>query len=96
MSRVTCHMSRVTCHMSRVMCHFLFFIFFYLIFFPDKVVELIGGGSVINGATPSSFPYGLKMMSKNTLSELQPDSASYGYFLEDQAHKNPNIPANIY
>ena len=24
-------------------------------FFPDKVVKLIRGGSVINGATPSSF-----------------------------------------
>ena len=25
------------------------------LFFPDKVVKLIRGGSVINGATPSSF-----------------------------------------
>ena len=29
----------------------------------------------------SLFPYGLKMMSKNTLSEPQPDSASYKYTL---------------
>ena len=52
--RVTCHMSRVTCQMS----HF-FYIYMYIyiyIFFLYKVVELIGGGSVINGATPSSFP----------------------------------------
>ena len=52
-SCVTCHMSRVTCHVSHVTCHMShLFIFF---FFPDKVVELIGGRSVINGATPSSF-----------------------------------------
>ena len=40
-------MSRVTCHMSHVTCHFFFFL--------DKVVELIGGGSVINGAYPVQF-----------------------------------------
>ena len=38
------------CHVSRVTCFFFFFVFFL-----DKVVELIGGGSVINGATPSSL-----------------------------------------
>ena len=37
-----------TCHVSFVTCHLFFF-------FSDKVVELIGGGSVINGATPSSL-----------------------------------------
>ena len=42
MSRVTCHVSHVTCNVS-------------LFFFLDKVVKLIGGGSVINGAYPSSF-----------------------------------------
>ena len=51
MSRVTCHVSRVTCHVSNVTirkkdnnnnnCH--------------KVVELVGGGSVINGAYPFYF-----------------------------------------
>ena len=41
-------MSCVTCHMSRVT-------FFLLFFFLDNVVELICGGSVINGATLSSF-----------------------------------------
>ena len=45
----TCHMSGVTCHVSRVTLFFLFLFFFY------KVVELIGGGSFNNGATPSSF-----------------------------------------
>ena len=50
----TCHVSRVTCHVSRVTCHVSRVRFFF--FFFDKVVELIGGGSVINGATPSSFP----------------------------------------
>ena len=52
MSRVTCHMSRVTCHMSHF---FYFFFFFFFSFFSDKVVKLIGGGSVINGASLSSF-----------------------------------------
>ena len=47
---VTCHISHVTCHLSRVTCHMShFFLFFY------KVLELIGGGSVINGAYPSSL-----------------------------------------
>ena len=32
------------CHMSCVTCHILVFVF-------DKVVKLVGGGSVINGAT---------------------------------------------
>ena len=51
-SRVTCHVSRVTCHMSRVTCHlFIFLLFFFL----DKVVKLIGGGSVMNGAYPVQF-----------------------------------------
>ena len=47
------HMSRVMRHMSRVTCHFFFFFFFFL----DKVVKLIGGGSVINGAYPVKFTY---------------------------------------
>ena len=40
-----CHMSVVTCHMSRVTCQVsqFFFFFFY------KVLELVGGGSVIKG-----------------------------------------------
>ena len=41
-SSVRCHMSRFRCHMSGVTCHFL----------SDKVVGLVGGGSVINGAWP--------------------------------------------
>ena len=56
MSRGTCHVSHVTCHMSRVTCHFfLLLLLLSFSFFLDKVLELIGGGSVINGATPSSF-----------------------------------------
>ena len=38
-------MSCVKCHMSCVSTN----IFFY------KIVKLVGGGSVMNGATPSSF-----------------------------------------
>ena len=56
-SHVTCHMSHVTCHMSHVMCHMsqFFLFFFYNIFFLDKMVKLICGGSVINGAYPVQF-----------------------------------------
>ena len=52
MSRVMCHMSHVTCHVSRVTCHISHFIF---LFFLDKVVKFIVGGSVINGAYPVKF-----------------------------------------
>ena len=48
MSHVTCHMSRVMCHMSCVTCHMS-----HVIFFLDKAVKLIGGGS--GGSTPTSF-----------------------------------------
>ena len=59
----TCHVSHVTCHESCVMCHMscttcqvspvlnLKPIFF----FPGKIEKLVGGGSVINGAIPSSL-----------------------------------------
>ena len=40
---VICHMSHVTCHLSCVTCNFLL------------LLKLVGGGSVINGATPFSF-----------------------------------------
>ena len=56
LSRLTCHLSRVTCHMSPVTCQtifFLLFIFIYsFIYFLDKVVELVDGGSVINRSYP--------------------------------------------
>ena len=39
------------CHMSHFTCHMLQFFFS----FSDKVVKLINGGSVINGATSYSF-----------------------------------------
>ena len=43
--------------MSRVMCHFFLFSFY-----PDQLVELVGGGSVINGVYPVKF---LKKDKKN-------------------------------
>ena len=43
-------MSCATCHVSRVTGHDYLF---QLLLFLDKVVQLVGGGSVINGATPS-------------------------------------------
>ena len=54
LSCVTCHVSHVTCHMPHAACH----IFFY------KMGKLVGGGSVINWATPSS----LKTILTNTFS----------------------------
>ena len=47
---VMCHVSHVMYHMSHVMCHMS--LNFCLIFCSDKVVKLVGGGSVINGAYP--------------------------------------------
>ena len=61
MSQVMCHMSRVMCHMSFVMCYMscvtchVSHVTIFLIIFLDKVVKLVGGGSVINGAAPSSY-----------------------------------------
>ena len=52
---VTCQLSLVRCHVSGVTCHNFFLFFFFSSFFIDKVLELVGGGSFINGATPSSF-----------------------------------------
>ena len=45
-SHVMCHKSRVKCHVSGVTCNF------FSSSFLDKVVKLIGGGSVINRAYP--------------------------------------------
>ena len=50
-------MTHVTCHVSHV-------IFFY------KVVGLVGGGSVINGSTPSSLWTALKLASFGTLRKI--------------------------
>ena len=51
-SHVICHVSHFTRHMSHVTYHiYLFFIYI----FSDKVVNLVSGGFVINGAYPSSF-----------------------------------------
>ena len=56
-SRVTCQVSCVTCHVSHVMCHMScvtcnIFCCYNFFFSSDKVVKLVGGGSVINGAYP--------------------------------------------
>ena len=54
-SSVICHMSYITCHMSWFTCHMSDFCCFFLLLFLDEVVKLVGWGSAINGATPSSF-----------------------------------------
>ena len=67
MSCVTCHVSPVTCHLSHVTCHLSHVKLFHFNIFClkkniiikkkklDTVVELVGGGSVFNKPTPSSF-----------------------------------------
>ena len=50
-----CHMSRVTCKMSGVRCQVSLLFFFFLFYY--KMVELVDGGSVINGAYPVIFFY---------------------------------------
>ena len=52
---VTCLVSCIMCHKSVIVVVSPFFLFFFFIFFIYKVVTLVGGGSVINGAFPSSF-----------------------------------------
>ena len=47
---VTCHVSLVTCPMSFFTCHVL--PLFFSSPFLYKVLELVGGGSVTNGAYP--------------------------------------------
>ena len=56
-SCVPYHMSDVTFHLSLVMYHIsgVTYHTFFLLFFFQKVVELVGGGSVINGAYPVQF-----------------------------------------
>ena len=51
MSRVICHVSCVRCQVSGVTCQVSDFFNFKFLFFY-KVVGLVGGGSVINGAYP--------------------------------------------
>ena len=51
MSHVISPVSGVRCQVSGVRCQVYFFNFFCM----DKVVDLVGGGSVITGPTPSSL-----------------------------------------
>ena len=53
MSHVTCHVSHVKYHMSRVTCHI--FIPIYIYIYLIEVEELVGGGFVSTGPTPSSL-----------------------------------------
>ena len=53
---VTCHLAPVMCHQSCFTCHMSTFLYLYILKNKlDIVVELVGGGSVINGATLSSL-----------------------------------------
>ena len=62
LSGVTCHVSHITCHMSCAMCHVscitcrMSHVTCHMSrFFCEKKVELVSGGSVINGAYPVYF-----------------------------------------
>ena len=48
-ARTMCHMALVTCQMSRVKCKFFLL---HIFVFLDKVLELVQGGFVMNGAYP--------------------------------------------
>ena len=65
MSRVTCHMSCVTCHVSHVACIFCLFCFY-------KLVELLGGGSVINGDIIDANKYVEKKGDKYNFTPIYP------------------------
>ena len=54
-SCIMCHLSPVTCHQSHVTCQKIDFIFVQT--HLDKVMELVGGRSVIKGANPVQFFY---------------------------------------
>ena len=54
LSVTSCVTPHVTCHVSHVTCHNYFYLYFF-IFFSDKAVKLLGGGSVINRAYPVQF-----------------------------------------
>ena len=64
-SCVMCHVSCVKCRLSPVTCQNNFFLhnkiyitdFFLSLKKLDKVVELVGGGSVLNGAYPVLLMY---------------------------------------
>ena len=49
MSGVRCQVSGVRCQVSSVRCQVSGDFFFNLLYFLDKEVELVGGGSVIDG-----------------------------------------------
>ena len=63
MSGVMWHVSCVRCIMLGVACHFFFF-------FLDKVVGLVDGWSVINGAYPVQFFY-ISNISKSQQSKVE-------------------------
>ena len=73
-SHVRCLMSHVRCHVLRVMCHVscvrYLFSSSFLLLFSENVVELVGGGSFINGAYPVYFlPLGKDGVTINSLTD---------------------------
>ena len=73
MKCVPCHMSCVSCHVSHVMCHVYIYIFFFSSSLLDKVVEVVGGGSVINVPTlyKIKFLYVRRMQKMSQMTRLE-------------------------
>ena len=67
-SPVTCHVSPVTCHMLHVICIIIFFLIKKKKM--DKVLVLVIGGSVTNGAYPTKFIYESVLKFKETYKTL--------------------------
>ena len=61
-SHLTCHISHVQCHVQHVTCHVSPVIFFFS--FSDKVVKLVGVGSVTNALCPKK-KFNLKCLSQS-------------------------------
>ena len=65
------------CHVSLVTCHY-----FFLLLFSDKVVKLVDGGCLFNGATPSSL--GLNGASWRSISWRWPQIFDLSWYI----HRN--------
>ena len=98
MSKVTCHMSCVTCQVQLSNLNFF-------ILFLGKVVELVGGGSVINGATPSSsctnisetpYPAHCCVVARNRVAKYLKCLVVYILYILYILYIGPNCPSCLY
>ena len=88
MSGVKCHVSGVSCQVSGFRCHA-----FFCLSFLDKVVKLVGAGSVINGAYHEYFWIMSYLVPNSNIFQIQAFTLpkvfssinNYGIFYEDAA-----------